>query len=357
MSLPKNFEAEFRRVLAEKAGAALVEVLRRQLPSLTFAELHAVLGSPHGKVIASMPVAALLGGAPEVAVVHPVARTTEVSAAAKPVEAARSDKKSKKSTKAKQSTKAKKSTKAKGETSVGPARASKKSGKKAAKKVAQASEAKRGGAKGQAMEASIVEALRAHGGPMASRDFRAVLKGAVTNTLLRALQRLIDAGKVQRLGESRSSAYALVGGAPVVSAKTAVAPEVVPASEGEAASGKKGTTKKGSKKKSAKAKAKKTTTTGDVAMAGAKGGKGSAGSGAKPGAVAVTSRTIEGRKAYDTAILNTLRVAGDWVTMSDVQQKVGGSEEQVRIGLRRLMEGGSIERIGERQATRYKLAG
>ncbi len=352
MSLPKNFEAEFRRVLAEKEGAALLEVLRRQLPSLTFAELHAVLGSSHGKAIASMRVGALVGGETEVAGVS-AAKEEKASAvveeAPRPATVTKAGAKAKKSSaagKAKAGKKATKATKAKGETPVKAAKsaASKKAGKKAAKKGKRAARPDRAGPKGLAMEVAIVEALRGRAGPLPSREFRAVFKGAATNTLFRAIQRLIDAGKVQRHGKAPNSSYTLVGAAPVVSAAATSTPEGAPVSEGAATTGKK-VSKKTAAKGSGVGKGK---------------GKGQKSSGAKEAGAAaspVTSRTTEGRKAYDTAILSTLRAAGDWVKMSDVQKAVGGTEDQVRIGLRRLTEGGSIERTGERQTTRYKLVG
>jgi hypothetical protein len=71
----------------------------------------------------------------------------------------------------------------------------------------------------------------------------------------------------------------------------------------------------------------------------------------------VSARTAEGRIAYDNSIVATMREAGDWISGTALRAKVGGSRDQLRFGLSRLAAKGMITRIGERDATRYKLIG
>ncbi|MBK8265650.1 MAG: hypothetical protein IPK80_30510 [Nannocystis sp.] len=65
----------------------------------------------------------------------------------------------------------------------------------------------------------------------------------------------------------------------------------------------------------------------------------------------------ESRIAYDQSIVAALREAGDWTAATELRAKVGGTRDQIWLGLRRLTAEGMITRIGEREATRYKLAG
>jgi hypothetical protein len=65
----------------------------------------------------------------------------------------------------------------------------------------------------------------------------------------------------------------------------------------------------------------------------------------------------ESRIAYDQSIVAALREAGDWTAATELRAKVGGTRDQIWLGLRRLTAEGMITRIGEREATRYKLVG
>jgi hypothetical protein len=71
----------------------------------------------------------------------------------------------------------------------------------------------------------------------------------------------------------------------------------------------------------------------------------------------VSARTKEGRIAYDNSIVAAMREAGDWISGTALRAQVGGSRDQLRFGLSRLAAKGMITRIGERDATRYKLTG
>lgn len=64
-----------------------------------------------------------------------------------------------------------------------------------------------------------------------------------------------------------------------------------------------------------------------------------------------------GQAGYDGAVLAVIRAAGTGVASSTIQTTVGGTIEQVRAALHRLMDTGQIIRTGERKLTRYELAG
>jgi outer membrane biosynthesis protein TonB len=65
----------------------------------------------------------------------------------------------------------------------------------------------------------------------------------------------------------------------------------------------------------------------------------------------------ESRIAFDQSIVAALHEAGDWTAATELRAKVGGTRDQIWLGLRRLTAEGMITRIGEREATRYKLVG
>jgi outer membrane biosynthesis protein TonB len=118
-------------------------------------------------------------------------------------------------------------------------------------------------------------------------------------------------------------------------------------------------TKKTAEKKTTKAlaSAKPATTPSSAA----EGRKGAAAASTTPpqatGPREVSARTAAGRIAYDDSIVAALREAGDWISGTALRAKVGGSRDQLRFGLSRLATEGMITRIGERDATRYKLIG
>ncbi|MBK8266545.1 MAG: hypothetical protein IPK80_35120 [Nannocystis sp.] len=70
-----------------------------------------------------------------------------------------------------------------------------------------------------------------------------------------------------------------------------------------------------------------------------------------------SAQSEESRIAFDQSIVAALREAGDWTAATELRAKVGGTRDQIWLGLRRLTAEGMIARIGEREATRYKLVG
>jgi outer membrane biosynthesis protein TonB len=70
-----------------------------------------------------------------------------------------------------------------------------------------------------------------------------------------------------------------------------------------------------------------------------------------------SAQSEESRIAFDQSIVAALHEAGDWTAATELRAKVGGTRDQIWLGLRRLTAEGMITRIGEREATRYKLAG
>ncbi len=69
----------------------------------------------------------------------------------------------------------------------------------------------------------------------------------------------------------------------------------------------------------------------------------------------VTGRTIAGRDAYDAAVLLALREVGEQAPLSVLIVKTGGSDNQLRNSLHRLIAAGKVDRTGERDRTRYSL--
>lgn len=61
--------------------------------------------------------------------------------------------------------------------------------------------------------------------------------------------------------------------------------------------------------------------------------------------------------AYDASILDVLRGTGDWTRSGTIRLAVGGTDDQVRKSLRRLIEEGKAVRVGERNEAKYKAAG
>lgn len=57
---------------------------------------------------------------------------------------------------------------------------------------------------------------------------------------------------------------------------------------------------------------------------------------------------------YNAAVLALVREAGGWVTSSALHEKSGGSINQLRLALQKLVTNGEIVREGERGNTRYR---
>ena len=70
---------------------------------------------------------------------------------------------------------------------------------------------------------------------------------------------------------------------------------------------------------------------------------------------APSARTLAGRAQFDAAVINVLREANGWVGASSLRAQVGGSDNQVRIALHRLVAAGQVTRRGERNSTEYRL--
>ena len=58
----------------------------------------------------------------------------------------------------------------------------------------------------------------------------------------------------------------------------------------------------------------------------------------------------------DTAVLGAIQELGGWVSSSQILGKVGGSIDDLRESLKRLVTSGSLRREGERKFTRYAVA-
>lgn len=70
---------------------------------------------------------------------------------------------------------------------------------------------------------------------------------------------------------------------------------------------------------------------------------------------AVSARTLAGRAQYDAAVMSLLQQTNGWIGASQLRAHVGGSDNQVRIALHRLVASGQVTRRGERNSTEYRI--
>lgn len=146
---------------------------------------------------------------------------------------------------------------------------------------------------------AIVAALRAASAPLTSGELRRRLGGSAS-TMYRAVTELIKAGRVT--SEGKPARYSLVAG-----------------SEAPA---------------EASARANRS---------------------GRP--QVVSARTLAGRAHYDAAVLEQLQQANAWIGASQLRAILGGSDNQIRIALHRLVSAGQVVRRGERNSTEYRLSG
>ncbi|MDC0715859.1 hypothetical protein [Nannocystis bainbridge] len=154
--------------------------------------------------------------------------------------------------------------------------------------------------------ASIVEMLQAAGTGLTSGELRAKLGGS-PSTMYRAVTELIKAGKVR--SDGKPARYSWIPGAQY---------DVTEEEEDDAVS-----LPPPSKR------------------------------GRPP---VVSARTLEGRAHYDAAVMNLLQQTTGWIGASQLRAHVGGSDNQVRIALHRLVASGQVARRGERNSTEYKIS-
>lgn len=154
--------------------------------------------------------------------------------------------------------------------------------------------------------ASIVEVLRAADSGMTSGELRARLGGSAS-TMYRAVTELIKAGKVR--SEGKPARYSWIPGAeydPKAAAGAEPSASLPPPPK----------------------------------------------RGRPP---VVSARTLEGRAQYDAAVMSLLRQTNGWIGASQLRAHVGGSDNQVRIALHRLVASGQVTRRGERNSTEYRI--
>ncbi len=159
---------------------------------------------------------------------------------------------------------------------------------------------------------AVYDTLKGVGAPQTSGELRTKLGGS-SSTVYRAVTELIKAGKVRT--EGKPARYSVIEGSspppPVSAAPVAPAP-VEPAANPPS---------KRSKKEE------------------------------------VSARTLEGRAQYHSTVLGVLKSVADWIGASQLRAQVGGSDNQIRIALHRLMESGQVARRGERNSTEYRFTG
>lgn len=168
--------------------------------------------------------------------------------------------------------------------------------------------AKRVAAAGKDIRADLVAKLQAAAAPLNNRELAAAL-GADRRIIRRALKALLDDGSIAASGKAPKLRYTTTNR----SQKMVREPRAAKASA----------TKKKASRKSAKP--------------------------------TVTGRTIAGRAAYEAAVLLALREVGEQAPLSALIVKTGGSDNQLRNSLHRLIAAGKVDRTGERDRTRYSL--
>lgn len=67
----------------------------------------------------------------------------------------------------------------------------------------------------------------------------------------------------------------------------------------------------------------------------------------------VNTRTAEGRERYDDAVLEAVRSSRSRIGAAKIRRQVGGTPQQVRTALHRLIERGAIDFEGQARATTY----
>ena len=68
---------------------------------------------------------------------------------------------------------------------------------------------------------------------------------------------------------------------------------------------------------------------------------------------AVDTRTGAGRRAYQAALLEVLKASSSPVSAPDLRDAVGGTPDQARRALNRLIEDGAVAYTGKARGTRY----
>lgn len=161
---------------------------------------------------------------------------------------------------------------------------------------------------GKDIRPDLVAKLQAAAAPLNNRELAAAL-GADRRTIRQALKDLLKDGSIAASGKAPKLRY---------TAATDRSQKVVR----EPSTAKSNATKKASRKS------------------------------AKP---TVTGRTLAGRAEYDAAVLLALREVGEQAPLSALIVKTGGTDDQLRNSLHRLIVAGKVDRTGERDRTRYSL--
>lgn len=296
MSFLDSIRADVKKEVQVHERQLVLKVLQRRSQELTMGELFKLLGSPLGEGLHALRVAELFAGA---ATGEGAAATASPGSPHK--DAAKAKKPKRRRTKTAATPRDEKKRK--------PARTT---GKKATKKRAEPLKVSAITVEGRKRyDGALLTYLREHPGPNRPAAIRSVVGGSILQ-LRRAMERLREAGLVERQGQFGTTTYA---------AKDAGAKSAAPAPTGTRA-------KTAAKATGAKASAKT----------------------ARPPAPSVPP------SGGDAAVLAALRDLGGWVSSTQILNKVGGSIDTLRESLKRLVTAGSVRREGERKFTRYTVA-
>jgi hypothetical protein len=70
----------------------------------------------------------------------------------------------------------------------------------------------------------------------------------------------------------------------------------------------------------------------------------------------VNTRSASGRAAYEQAVYDTIAGSKGKIAATQIRAKIGGTPQQARAALNRLIEQGRLTYEGKARATRYSLA-
>lgn len=70
----------------------------------------------------------------------------------------------------------------------------------------------------------------------------------------------------------------------------------------------------------------------------------------------VDTRTASGREAYEAAVFGVIQNARDWTSAVNIRSQVGGTPQQARAALNRLISDGKVKFKGQARATKYAIA-
>lgn len=353
MSVLKQIESGVRAALADVESRVLLQVLREQLPTMTFGDLRDFLGTQLGRRVQGMSVLEVISGMDFSAAASATPATAPAPARAKGAVP-----------------KAKKAAKKAAAAPVAPAAPTKatKATKSAAKVTSAkaprpAKESDEGASR--ALDEEVHALLQRARGPVRNGELTAVL-GISRFRVLAALQRLVEAGVAATLGHPKRPSYVLTGAAPTpapaktaevvtVPAEAAKEPAAAKASKAPKAAKTKAAKSKATKTKSAKVKSTKSKSKSEAAPAEATPTPTPTPAAPAP-APAATPARAKPAVAADPSFLDQIGLTDEWTLASQLRKGTDLPAHRFTDQMRALLDAGLVERVGNTGQTKYRRA-